>query len=300
MNVRGTVVLLCVFLSAASNLCAETITFGSGETAFDMEFVAIGDVDNPPDVSRQGFGSVGYPFAIGKFEVTVGQLYKASLAGLVGPIFGSSPSNPQRPLTSIAFVEAIEFANWLNTSQGYPPAYMISDATAFIDVWPSDHPGFDPANPVRNSLARFALPTVDEWHKAAFYDPLTGTYNSFATGNEVPTNVPDEGGTAPNTARFSGPVVDVQLAGGLSAYGTVGQGGNAWEWEETPFHIDQGFPGIQRAARIQRPFEQPETIRWNSPRGPGGFRVMMVPEPSAVTLSLLPLLFALHLRRRRK
>jgi hypothetical protein len=46
----------------------------------------------------------------------------------------------------------------------------------------------------------------------------------------------------------SGPA-DVTLAGGLSPYGTTGQGGNVYEWEETEFDLVNDSSSSARGAR---------------------------------------------------
>ena len=97
--------------------------------------------------------------------------------------------------------------------------------------------GFNAANPFRNSLAQYFLPSVDEWCKAAYYSP-GGTYFDYPTGSDTaPTAVAS--GTTTGTAVYNqalatGPA-DVTSAGGLSPFGTMGQGGNVLEWEETVF-----------------------------------------------------------------
>lgn len=58
-------------------------------------------------------------------------------------------------------------------------------------------------------------------------------------------------GTTENTAVFSGQPApaDVQQAGGLSSYGTMGQGGNAFEWVETESDLLNDSPLSNRDFR---------------------------------------------------
>lgn len=106
------------------------------------------------------------------------------------------------PATGISWNEAARFVNWLNTSQGYPEAHKFNtqpgdveyDANANVDLWEAADAGFDPANPFRNSLAQYFLPSVDEWYKAAYYDAdantAAGGYWDFPTGSDLaPTPV---------------------------------------------------------------------------------------------------------------
>ena len=104
-------------------------------------------------------------------------------------------------------------------------------------------PAINPNNLYRNSLATYFLPSVDEWYKAAYYDPTSGAYFDYPTGsNAAPT--PVASGTAAGTAVYTRPFgdgpADITLAGGLSPYGTMGQGGNVLEWEETDFDLVNG------------------------------------------------------------
>ncbi len=91
-------------------------------------------------------------------------------------------------------------------------------------------------NKYRNSLAKYVLPSYNEWYKAAYYNPNDSNYYNFTNGSDTaPTAV--AGGTNAGTAVYNqtlaqGPA-DVVLAGGLSPYGVMGLGGNVYEWEES-------------------------------------------------------------------
>jgi len=96
-----------------------------------------------------------------------------------------------------------------------------------LTVWMPGDAGYNPDNPYRNSLATYVLPSDDEWYKTAYYSP-DGVYYDYPTGSDTaPT--PVAGGTDPGTAVYlqdlsQGPA-DIDNAGGLSPYGTMGQGG---------------------------------------------------------------------------
>jgi len=94
------------------------------------------------------------------------------------------------------------------------------------------------------------LPSHNEWYKAAYYNPSTSTYYDYANGsNTAPTAVAS--GTAVNTAVYngqSGPA-DVDQAGGLSPYGVMGLGGNAFEWEEGSFDLANSSGSSTRGSR---------------------------------------------------
>lgn len=100
---------------------------------------------------------------------------------------------------------------------------------ADIELWTGSDAGFDPSNPFRNSNAHYFLPSVHEWYKAAYFDPVSGTYFNFPNGSDTaPTAVAS--GTAPGTAVYRQPddqgPADITNAGGLSPFGIMALGGN--------------------------------------------------------------------------
>jgi formylglycine-generating enzyme required for sulfatase activity len=113
------------------------------------------------------------------------------------------------------------------------PAYKF-DISGTFQLWAPGDSGYDAANLFRNSEAKYFLPSADEWYKAAFYVPAADVYYDFPTGSDT-APMPVASGAAPGTAGWNqgtGPA-DIFLAGGPSAFGTVAQAGNVWEWEET-------------------------------------------------------------------
>ena len=219
-------------------------SFGSGDDAFSIEFVTIDDPGNPGDplgAPMPEMGSVPYSFRISKYEISNAQVEKAVKLGKL-PITISDPNytppswGPNKPATHLTFYEAMRFVNWLNTSSGYPPAYNF-DAEGQWQLWPSDvawRMGGD--NRYRHQDAMYFLAGAHEWYKAAYYDPSRETYFPWPTGSRTtPESVRQ--GTAPNTLVYllayeDGPA-DVDNCGGLSPYGTMGQGGNLFEWTDT-------------------------------------------------------------------
>jgi hypothetical protein len=233
--------LICLLASLLPSAYAQTTTrgFGNGANQFTMDFVTIGNPNNPADTTGNPnpVGSVAYTYNLGKHEVSRDMINKANTAGGLGitlpdmTSFGGNGTN--RPATGISWYEAARFVNWLNTNQGYPAAYKFS-GTSFA-VWTNGDVGYQAGNPYRNTQARYFLPSSDEWYKGAYGSPA-GTWYNFATGSDAnPTAV--IGGTNASTAVYSqtsatGPA-DITNAGGLSAYGTMAQSGNIHEWMET-------------------------------------------------------------------
>ena len=235
---RAAAVFVILFLTTMS--FGDVVSFGEGDHTFQIEFVAIGSVGNLPDTrpvsaGPREIGAIDYSYGISKFELPCSSI---DVTGNLGafPEFGGTncTSHGESYPGTLSPDEAVDFVNWLNTSHGYQPAYKM---TSWSDLaWSPGDLGYDPENPVRNSLARFFLPNGDEFHKAAYYDPVNESWFDYATGgNEEPSLVAS--GNAPNTLVAGRVTVfddlpDVHQAGGESAFGTVGQVGNAPEWEE--------------------------------------------------------------------
>jgi len=229
-------------------------TFGSGANAFTMEFVTIGNPNNAADTTGapNPVGSVAYVYNLGKYEVSRDQITKANSAGSLGiTLFDMSSYGGNgllKPATGISYYEAAKYVNWLNTSTGGTAAYKF-DGSGNFQLWSSTDAGYNANNMFRNSNAKFWLPSTDEWYKGA-YGKANGSWSNFPNGSDsAPT--PVAGGTTANTAVYngqSGPA-DITNAGGLSAYGTMGQGGNVWEWNETAYDGSNNTAGENRVLR---------------------------------------------------
>ena len=241
--------VIAALMLIANQAHAGIVTFGSGANSFNMEFVTIGDAGNVADTtgSPNPAGSVAYEYQMGKYEVSRGMIDAANNLGSLGITMYDMASlggnDPSKPATGISWLEAAKFVNWLNTSQGHQAAYKFTGDGTFA-LWGSGDAGYDASNRYRNSLAVYVLPSVDEWYKAAYYDALLGVYYDYATGSDTaPSSVTS--GVSASTAVYGhdtsiGPAL-VDQAGGVSPYGTHGQGGNAYEWNETD--INQATDG---------------------------------------------------------
>ncbi|HAC89559.1 MAG TPA: hypothetical protein DCF63_02845 [Planctomycetaceae bacterium] len=304
--------LLCVPTAHAAIIDS----FGTGTNSFSMIFEPIGNPGNAADTtgSPNPAGSVGYAYNMGKYEVSRDMINKANAEGSLGitlqdmTSFGGNGAN--RPATGISWNEAARYVNWLNTSQGYSPAYKFDiqpsqpgySVQANITLWLASDPGYNAANQFRNSQARYFLPSMDEWYKAAYYDPNAnggaGGYWNFPTGSDsAPTAV--SGGTAAGTAvygqSFSQGPADIDNAGGLSPYGVMGMGGNVLEWEETTFNLLNNSPSFSRGVRVGSWVSNSGLLSASGRDGLNpaiessgvGFRVASIPEPSSAALLTL-------------
>ena len=297
---KTTAVLILLTLALLYAPAAHADTFGSLGNTFDIDFVTIGDPGNTDDTSGDPSqaGKVDYTYRMGQFEISEDMINKANALGNLGIIHDNLGAD--KPATAISWLEAAQFVNWLNRDSGSTEAYKF-DGGGNFQLWQSSDAGYNPNNLYRNSLARYFLPSMDEWYKAAYYDPnKTGGpgYYNYPTGSDmVPTALAS--GTAADTAVYdqsfaTGPA-DIMLAGGLSPYGTMGQGGNVWEWEETSTDLLNNSSSSTRGLRGGF-WNSDSSVLAASFRGFGlptndngsiGFRVASIPEPSSLLLGAM-------------
>ena len=287
---------LVLFLIAAS--LAQADSFGTGANLFNIEFVTIGDPGNVADTTGvpNPAGSVPHIYRIGKFEISEQMIDKANAAG--GLDITKFTRSPNKPASDITWYEAAKFVNWLNTSTGNSPAYKF-DGGGNFQLWTPSDAGYNASNLYRNSLARYFLPSADEWYKAAYFDASAGGYHGYPTGS---SSVPD-GIDSPGDIFFDAVFLDVVAkaqpnditdVGVLSPYGTAGQGGNIWEWEETDLDLVNDSVSSPRGLRggswVTTSNFMSSSSRSSPPHADAsiGFRVAsVVPEPSSLLLGLI-------------
>jgi len=310
-----------------------------------IETVPVGDVGNADDIHGTGYGGVNYSYKMGKYEVTAGQ-YTAFLNAVGSTdtygLYNSSmwtldygckiqrsgtPSNytysvaadrANRPVNYVSWGDAARFANWLHNGRpnGAQDLNTTEDGAYFLNGVTTN----ENLMAVRREADwKWAIPTEDEWYKAAYYNADTNSYYNFPTSSDTaPGYVNDagvlsgtgapfvEGGTDPgNYATYDGdegtdgigsPYWATEVGeweNSASPYGTYDQGGNVWERNESvsAFNSSLGMRG--------GPHQLGATHLHASHRGGGaaplsegpglGFRVASVPEPGSITLLLLGL-----------
>jgi len=300
---------LLVAFTLMTHLSAQADTFGSGSNTFGIDFVNIGNAGNAADST--GYGAVPYIYRVGTYEVTQDAITKATASGMsnvtAGPYTGSQPA------TTISWYEAAAFVNWLNTSTGNQAAYNLTFSGSWsMTLWSSGQAWTAGGqNLYRHKDAYYFLPSENEWYKAAYYNPGGSNYFLYPTASSsVPTAVAS--GTTSGTAVYNGVAsvpAAVTNAGGSSPYGTMGQGGNVWEWNESAF---AGTNSSSSEARTMRGGAR-SSLTVVDLRSLGGrvnnvptdqnfligFRVASIPEPSTYALLLLGA-GAVYLWKRRK
>ena len=234
---------------------AGTVSFGSGSNTFSMEFVEIGSPGNADDTtgSPTTAGKVDYTYQMGKFEVSEDMITKFNASQAL--TITKAIRGPNKPATKVSWNEAARFVNWLNTSLGFQAAYNFTTGGVNDDIalWSStDAWQLGGENRFRHKDAQYWLPSMDEWYKAAYYDPVSMTYFDYPSSDgNLPTAVAS--GTGDKTAVYNqsfatGPA-DITEAGGLSPFGIMGLGGNVFEWEETTFGLTNGSGSSSRGVR---------------------------------------------------
>lgn len=149
----------------------------------------------------------------------------------------------------MSWFDAARFCNWLHNGRPSGPqtaattengAYLLNGATSGVGI-------------TLNRAAKYWIPTEDEWYKAAYHQPSgqggdTDSYWLYPTrSNSVPGNAI---GALPNQANFISTAFSVTQSatyqvgqnyltpvgsypGSANFYGTVDQGGNVKEWNDT-------------------------------------------------------------------
>lgn len=235
-------VLFAAFTGITHN-AAQADTFGSGTNQFQIDFVTVGNPGNAADAT--GYGAVPYVYRIGKYEITDEAVRRAVAGGLVG-VWAGRYTYQSSPAGNIGWYEAAAFVNWLNTSTGRQAAYNLTwngSTWSGMQLWDTTNSWTaGGTNRYRHKDAYYFLPNDNEWYKAAYYNPVGTNYFLYATGSSTaPTAVAS--GTNPGTAVYFQSVqpAGVDVAGGLSPYGTMGQSGNLLEC------IDAALDGVPAA-----------------------------------------------------
>ncbi len=279
--------------------------------------VRIADPGNPADPATGSlYGAVNHTYDIGKSEVTNAQyteflnakaasdplaLYSAAMAGGFGGITQSGVSGSftyatvggraNNPVNFVSWFDAIRYANWLHNGKGGGDTETGSYTLLGGTPVPSNG-----ATITRNPGATFVLPSEDEWYKAAYYDAVSSSYNPypFADGfNGVACEVP--AGTTTHSANCDFAVGNTTDVGAYttspSAYGTVDQGGNLFEWNEA---LIGSFRGVRGGNWSNIPGSLAASFRGslhsNTEAWDIGFRVASVPEPGTGLLLVAGLL----------
>jgi len=311
---------------------------GIAQANITIDTVAVGNKGNTAD-PLTGYGSVGYNYNIGKYEVTAGQytaflsavaatdtygLYNASMSntstGSGITRSGASPSYTysvatafiDRPVNYVSWGDSARFANWLHNGQptGAQALATTEDGAYYLNGATT--------NAALNAVTRkagwtWAITSEDEWYKAAYHknDGVTGNYFDYPTSSDTAPgrDMADASGNNANYYTGSGdyPIdspyyttVAGEFQNSDSPYGTFDQGGNVFEWNEAFNYSDY------RCLRGGSFYYEGLQASWRDLASPTteisdvGFRVSeVVPEPSSLIALAGGLVGLLGIRRRR-
>ncbi len=312
---------------------------GAAQAAL-IDTVRVGDAGNVAEPGY-GHGAVPYVYSIGKFEVTQGQ-WMAFLNAVArtsdpyrlystGEGFGitrsGSPGNYtyaakngdpywlNLPVPYVTFWDAARFANWLHNGQptGDPGPSTTEDGAYTLNGYMGD----DGHTITRNPDARWAVPTLDEWFKAAYYkggSTDAGYWRYPTQSDSPPTGVAPPGTTEPPGSAnwhyggdwryyYMTPVGAYVDSPG--PYGSFDQGGNLWERTETSTLVAGYWRRVYcdgsyaNTSAILLNFMYAGSRSWGPDVGigDGGFRVVYIPEPAALGLMAVGSLVMVRRRR---
>lgn len=255
--------------------------------------VTIGNLGNAADtadgdqntVGIQRYGAVDHYYQISATEVTIAEFQRAAGAGNGDENYwniGSKTVGPNAPATCVSVYEAMKYCNWLTSGNITNGAYKFSGGA---------YQSTDRASAITTYRTVYALPTEDEWYKAAYFKPDASGYSLYANGT---SNAPVAGIDA-NYSRSS------TWAGGSGTKeqnGTYDMMGNVWEWMETATGVMRGGSINDNAGDLR------SSLRYNyspaSQYGNIGFRTVaigVIPEPATALLFGLGGMGAWLLRR---
>ncbi|MFV0416947.1 MAG: SUMF1/EgtB/PvdO family nonheme iron enzyme [Chthoniobacterales bacterium] len=329
-------------IDAKKMLLAAMIALLPGITqtqAIVLDTVFVGDAGNTNDTT--GYGGVGYTYSIGKYEVSNTQytaflnsvavtdtynLYNTNMGsngntrGITRT--GSSGSysytviagNGNKPVAYISWFDAARFANWM--SNGQPTGAQGSTTTEYgayaLNGATSGLFSKSATNPNTGAAPTWWIPSLNEWYKAAYYDPSPSgpagadNYWNYSTRSDAaPGNVVGSGASQANyfiagtgysvtqSTTLNGSQIYLTDGGAYSDsasyYGTFDQGGNLWEWNDAVVGSNRGIRGGSWTSQAGNLI----STGANYSEGPGneyntvGFRLATsIPEPSAALMVL--------------
>jgi sulfatase modifying factor 1 len=320
-----TLTLLVTLVSLAPPCCA-AITF---------EWAFVGNAGNAAN-PETNLGAVSYSYAISKQEVTNAQyvqflnsvdptganllsLYNGLMAETYGGItntgntdgarYAAIPGRERHPVNYVSGFDSMRFVNWLHNGQG--------NGDTESGVYDVNTLGTSRYVPSAN--AKYWIPTIDEWYKAAFHDASAGTageYFAYSNGSDTQfvSDLPADNPKGANVYRNDGvangfndgyavtgstafpsvnPFTDVgAYFEALSPYGTFDQSGNVWEWIDRrayPSNVQRGasFMGGPYGSGRSGGFADYPVETLDIGLRVAGVASLAVPEPTSLALAVM-------------
>jgi len=233
--------------------------------------------------------------------------------------YSLKPNMANKPVNFVSWLDAVRYANWLFNDKPGGLAGPSTTETGTVDLQGAD-PGL---SATLSPMGGWTLPTEDEWYKAAHYDPVQDTYWAYPTQSDsdpfmaAATGVGDVAnpgpeqvnyGTAADWMGLDGHLTTVGSAGSQTAYGGYDFAGNVWEWtvadSESGQRVVRGGSYMNDRFALEAIVDGDRTMLLRPAGYEGsdvGFRVALVPEPSALALCIgaVAVLVALRKANRR-
>lgn len=170
-----------------------------------ISWQTVGNASNPADTN--GYGSVNDIYQISTYLITISEyanflnsiaqtdsysLYSSNMLGISRTgfngnyVYAVSTNMHNKPISNVSWFRAARFINWLHN--GMPSTGSQLSSTTEDGAYSLN--GANTGLITKNSGATFWIPAFDEWYKAAFYDPDSSKYWTYATQyDSAPTAV---------------------------------------------------------------------------------------------------------------
>ncbi|MEI8206610.1 MAG: SUMF1/EgtB/PvdO family nonheme iron enzyme, partial [Kiritimatiellales bacterium] len=258
-------------------------------------FVTISNANNTADTT--GYGAVGYNYQISKTEVTIAEMQAATGAGSGNENYwnnGARTVGTAAPASYVSLYEAMKYCNWMTSGNVNSGLYEDKGG----GVWGAK---MTRAAVMAGSTLYYAVPTENEWYKAAYFKPDASGYSLYANGTaNIPTHGTTDGWNYYNSGYVNGSPNYTWTAGygGAEQNGTYDMMGNVWEWMETSSGVLRGgsCDGLEYDLRSSNRFYYNPALEYDS----FGFRVVAIPEPATALSLVLGGLVVTGYRRMRK
>jgi formylglycine-generating enzyme required for sulfatase activity len=203
------------------------------------------------------------------------------------------------PVVYVNYWDAVRFANFLDDGNTESGAYTLIGGNTDGYGTPSNA-----SSVTRSAGASVWLPSENEWYKAAYYNPGTGLYSTYATqSNTAPGNIIGNGANEANYYAGNGYSVTQSgstnysqnyltavgsFTGSASYYGTYDQSGDVYNWCDTLYNSEYVMrggswqDGSSLSLWSDAQYSNPPFVGGDSV----GFRLASIPEPSSVMLML--------------
>ena len=254
-------------LSLAVAVAAQAVT---------IDLVPVGNPGNANDRTK---GGVTYNYQIGKFEITAGQyseflnavartadpyeLYNTNMSSYTSIsrvwytdhyFYSTTSAYANRPVNFVSWGDAARFCNWLSNGQpttGVENLSTTEDGSYYLNGAMSNE-AFMAVT--RKSNATWVIPSLNEWYKAAYYDPNKPGGAGYW---DYPTGTDDISRSRPCLIQIR-EIMQISTRDGYtigypyyrtnvgefensaSPYGTFDQAGNVSEWSEGVRGVNNG------------------------------------------------------------